>query len=150
MTTTVYYCTGTALVQGNRCTSWVREEFSALIDTIRTIYALMASHQTQLDLHKEVDEGLCLFPLPSLDNTSMLTTNVGGDDSGECPPFVNALLANVVLSPTPSVTGGCPPATPTLAVITSPSPRPDHTTRTQPRGGQQSTRETTSRRSDLQ
>ena len=63
------------------------------------------------------------------------------------PPFVTALLAKAVLSPTPSVTGGCPPATPTPAVTTHPSPRPSHPTPTQPNGGQQ---ETTNRRSDLE
>ena len=30
VTITVYYTTGTVLVQGKRCTNWVREEFSAL------------------------------------------------------------------------------------------------------------------------
>ena len=98
---------------------------------------LMTNHHTQPDLHKEVDEGLNLLPLPSLDNNSMLATNVGDDDSGVRPPFVNALLVNVVLSPTPSVTGGCPPATPTLAVTNS-SSSPGQATKTQPSGGQES------------
>ena len=61
VTITVYYTTRTVLVQGNRCTSWVREEFSALMDTIRAMY-ILANHHTQLDLHKEVDEGLRLLP----------------------------------------------------------------------------------------
>ena len=149
VTITIYYTTATVLVQGKRCTIWVREEFNALIDTIRAICALVASHHTQPNLYKEVDEGVCLLPLLSPDNTSMQTTNVGSDDSGVCPPFVDALLAKVVLSLTPSVTGGCPPATPTLAVTTSQSSRPGHATPTQPNGGQQSTSKTTSRRPDL-
>ena len=144
VTITVYYTTGTVLVQGNKCTSWVREEFSALMDTIRAMY-ILANHHTQPDLHKEVDEGLRLLPLPSPDSTSTQTTSAG--DSGTRPPFVTALLAKAVLSPTPSVTGGCPPATPTSAVTTHPSPRPSHPTPTQPNGGQQ---ETTNRRSDLE
>ena len=143
VTITVYYTTGTVLVQGNRCTSWVREEFSALMDTIRAMY-ILANHHTQPDLHKEVDEGLRLLPLPSPDSTSTQTTSAG--DSGTRPQFVRALLAKAVLSPTPSVTGGCPPATPTSAVTTHPSPRPSHPSSTQPNGGQQ---ETTNRRSDL-
>ena len=40
VTITVYYTTGTFVVQSNRCTSWVREEFNALIDTIRAVYIL--------------------------------------------------------------------------------------------------------------
>ena len=144
VTITVYYTTGTVLVQGNRCTSWVREEFSALMDTIRAMY-ILANHHTQPDLHKEVDEGLRLLPLPSPDSTSTQTTSAG--DSGTRPPFVTALLAKVVLSPTPSVTGGCTPATPTSAVTTHPSPRPSHPSPTQPNGGQQ---ETTNQRSDLE
>ena len=144
VTITVYYTTGTVLVQGNRCTSWVRKEFSALMDTVRAMY-ILANHHTQPDLRKEVDEVLRLLPLPSPDSTSTQTTNVG--DSGMRPPFVTALLAKAVLSPTPSVTGGCPPATPTPAVTTHPSPRPSHPSPTQPNGGQQ---ETTNRRSDLE
>ena len=144
VTITVYYTTGTVLVQGNRCTSWVREEFSALMDTIRAMY-ILANHHTQPDLHKEVDEGLRLLPLPSPDSTSAQTTHAG--DSAMRPPFVTALLAKAVLSPTPSVTGGCPPATPTPVVTTHPSPRPSRPTPTQPNGGQQ---ETTNRRSDLE
>ena len=136
VTITVYYTTGTVLVQGNRCTSWVRKEFSALMDTIRAMY-ILANHHTQPDLHKEVDEGLRLLPLPSPDSTSTQTTNAG--DSGTRPPFVTALLAKAVLSPTPSVTGGCPPATSTPAVTTHPSPRPSHPTPIQPNGGQQET-----------
>ena len=139
-----YYTTGTVLVQGNRCTSWVKEEFSALMDTIRAMY-ILANHHTQPDLHKEVDEGLRLLPLPSPDSTSTQTTSAG--DSGTRPSFVTALLAKAVLSPTPSLTGGCPPATPTSAVTTRPSPRPSHPSPTQPNGGQQ---ETTNRRSDLE
>ena len=144
VTITVYYTTGTVLVQGNKCTSWVREEFSALMDTIRAIY-ILASHHTQPDLHKEVDEGLRLLPLPSPDNTLTQTMNAG--NSGMRPRFVTALLAKAVLSPTPSITDGCPPATPTLAVTTHPSPRPSHPTATQPNGGQQ---ETTNRCLDLE
>ena len=144
VTITVYYTTGTVLVQGNRCTSWVREEFSALMDTVRAMY-IQANHHTQPDLHKEVDEGLHLLPLPSPDSTSTQTTHAG--DSAMRPLFVTALLAKAVLSPTPSVMGGCPPATPTPAVTTRPSPRPSHPTPTQPNGGQQ---ETTNRRSDLE
>ena len=135
VTITVYYTTGTVLVQGNRCSSWVRKEFSALMDTIRAMY-ILANHHTQPDLHKEVDEGLRLL-LPSPDNTSTQTTNAG--DRGTRPPFVTALLAKAVLSPTPSVTGGCPPATPTSAATTHTSPRPSHPTPTQPNGGQQET-----------
>ena len=144
VTITVYYTTGTVLVQGNRCTSWVREEFSALMDTIRAVY-ILANHHTQPDLHKEVDEGLRLLPLPSPDSTSTQTTSAG--DSGTRPPFVTALLAKAVLSPTPSNTGGCLPATPTSAVTTHPSPRPSHPSPTQPNGGQQ---ETTNQCSDLE
>ena len=123
VTITVYYTTGTVLEQGNRCTSWVREEFSALIDTIRAMY-ILANHHTQPDLHKEVDEGLRLLPLPSPDSTSTQTTSAG--DRGTRPPFVTALLTKAVLSPTPSVMCGCPPANPTSAVTTHPSPRPSH------------------------
>ena len=43
---------------------------------------------------------------------------------------MTALLAKVIVSPTPSVTGGCLPATPTLAVTTYPCPTPGHTTPT--------------------
>ena len=114
------------------------------MDTIRAVYILANLH-TQPDLHKEVDEGLRLLLLPSPDSTSTQTTNVG--NGGMRPPFVTALLAKAVLSPTPSVTGGCPPATPTSAVITHPSPRPSHPSPTQPNGGQQ---ETTNRCSDLE
>ena len=102
---TVYYTARTVLVKGNRCTSWVREEFNALIDNIRAIYVLTADHHSQPNLHKELDEGLRLLSLPSLDNATRQTTNVG--DSGLRPTCVTALLAKVVLSPTPSVTGGC-------------------------------------------
>ena len=144
VTITVYYTTRTVLVQGNRCTSWVREEFCAVMDTVRAIY-ILPNHHTQPDLYKEVDEGLRLLPLTSPDNTSMQTTNAG--DSGMRPPFVTALLAKAVLSPTSSVTDGCPPATPTPAVTTHPSPRSSHPTPTQPNGGQQ---ETTNRRLDLE
>ena len=149
VTITVYYTTGTVVVQGNRCTDWEQEEFRALIDTIRAVYTLMASHQTQPELHKEANEGLCLLPLPSPDNTSMLTTHLGGDDSGVRPPFVNVLLEKVVFSPIPFIMGGCPPATPTPAVTTSPSSRPGHATPNHPREGQQLASETTSWRSDL-
>ena len=117
---------------------------SALIDTIRAMY-ILANYHTQPDLHKEVDEGLRLLPLPSPDSTSTQKTNAG--DSGTRPPFETALLAKAVLSPTPSVTGGCPPATPTSAVTPHPSARPSHPSPTQPDGGQQ---ETTNRRSDLE
>ena len=134
VTITVYYTT--VLVQGNRCTSWVREEFNALTDTIRAVY-ILTNHHSQPDLRKELDEGLRLLPLPSSDNASTQTTNVA--DSGRRPPYETALLAKLVLSPTPSATGGCPPATPTLAVTA-------HAT---PSGEQQYTDETTNRRSDL-
>ena len=89
VTITVYYTTGTVPVQGNRCTSWVRGEFSALMDTIRAVY-ILANHHTQPDLHKEVDEGLRLLPLPSPDSTSTQTTSTG--DSGMRPLFVTARL----------------------------------------------------------
>ena len=80
------------------------------IYTIRANY-ILANHHTQPDLHKEVDEGLHLLPLPSPDSTSTQTTKLGG----------------------------CPLATPTPAVIPHPSPRPSHPTPTQPNGGQQET-----------
>ena len=89
VTITVYYTTGTMVVQGNRCTSWVGEESSALMDTIRAVY-ILANHHTQPDLHKEVDEGLRLLPFPSSDNTSTQTTNVG--DSIMRLPFVTAII----------------------------------------------------------
>ena len=126
VTITVYYTTRTVLVKGNRCTSWVREELNALIDNIRAIYVLTVNHHSHPDLHKELDEGRRLLSRPSLDNATRQTANVG--DSGLRPPCVTALLAKVVLSPTPSVTGGCPPATPTPAVTTYLSPRPGHAT----------------------
>ena len=92
-------------------------------------------------------------PSPSFSTFNGQQFNADGecwrDKSGMHQPFVNALLAKVVLSPTPSVTGGCPPAIPTPAVITSSSSRPDHATPTQPSGGQQSTCETTSQHPDL-
>ena len=106
---------------------------------------ILANHHTEPDLHKDVVEGLRLLPLSSPDSTSTQTTSAC--DSGMRLPFVTALLAKAVLSPTPSVTGGCPPATPTLAVTTHPSPRQSHPTPIQPNGGQQ---ETTNRRSDLE
>ena len=95
-----------------------RKELGALIDTIRAICTLIANHYTQPVLHKEVDEGPRLLPLPSTDNKVMLAATVGGDDSDVRPPFVNALLEKVILSPGPFVTGGCPPAPPTPAVTT--------------------------------
>ena len=119
VTITVYYTTGTVLVQGNRCTNWVQEEIRALIDTVRAINALVAIHHTQTDLDAEVDEGLRLLPQPSPDSNSMLTSNVGGDDSGVRPPFVNALLAKVILLPTCHFHKGC-------HVTSSPSSRPGH------------------------
>ena len=73
VTITVYYTTGTVLVQGNGCAGWVREEFSALMDTIRALY-ILANHHTKPDLHKEVDRG----PLPS--SASFTRQHFNADD----------------------------------------------------------------------
>ena len=50
VTITIFYSTGTVLVQGNRCPHWRDEEFSSLIKCIRAIYALVPSqpHLQQL------------------------------------------------------------------------------------------------------
>ena len=41
VTITIFYSTGTVLVQGNRCPRWRDEEFSSLIKCIRAIYAFV-------------------------------------------------------------------------------------------------------------
>ena len=66
VTITAYYTTGTIHIQGTRCVTWVREEFDALIATVRAIYAL-TSTKSSMDL-KEVEDGLHLLPPPSTDS----------------------------------------------------------------------------------
>ena len=53
VTITIFYSTGTVLVQGNRCPRWRDEEFSSLIKCIRVIYAFV-DRVKEPELHETV------------------------------------------------------------------------------------------------
>ena len=105
VTITAYYSTGTILVQGTKCLTWVREEFDALNATARAIYALKTTN-TSVDANKEVEDELRLLRPPSADRD-------GSEEASAavCPPFIGALLRYVrPLSDTPPATDCGSPA----------------------------------------
>ena len=67
MTITIFYSTGTILVQKktkkNRCPRWRDEEFSSLIKCIRAIYAFI-DRVMEPGLHETVTSNLCNLRLP--------------------------------------------------------------------------------------
>ena len=65
MTTTIFYSTGTILVQGNRCLRWRDEEFSSLIKCIRAIYAFV-DRVKEPGFHETVTTNLCNLRLPTV------------------------------------------------------------------------------------
>ena len=67
MTITIFYSTGTVLVQGNRCPRWRDEEFSSLIKCIRAIYAFADRvKELELELHETVTTNLRNLRLPTV------------------------------------------------------------------------------------
>ena len=62
---TIFYSTGTVLVQGNRCPCWRDEEFSSLIKCIRAIYAFV-DRVKEPGLHETVTSNLCNLRLPTV------------------------------------------------------------------------------------
>ena len=65
MTITIFYSTGTVLVQGNRCPRWRDEEFSSLIKCIRAIYAFV-DRVKEPELHETVTTNLRNLRLPTV------------------------------------------------------------------------------------
>ena len=65
VTITIFYSTGTVLVQGNRCPRWRDEAFSSLIKCIRAIYTFV--HRVkEPGLHETVTSNLCNLQLPTV------------------------------------------------------------------------------------
>ena len=65
VTITIFYSTGTVLVQGNRCPRWRDEEFSSLIKCIRAIYAFV-DRVKEPELHETVTTNLRNLRLPTV------------------------------------------------------------------------------------
>ena len=65
VTITIFYSTGTVLVQGNRCPRWRDEEFSSLIKCIRVIYAFV-DRVKEPELHETVTTNLRNLRLPTV------------------------------------------------------------------------------------
>ena len=65
VTITIFYSTGTILVQGNRCLRWRDEEFSSLIKCIRAIYAFV-DRVKEPELHETVTTNLRNLRLPTV------------------------------------------------------------------------------------
>ena len=65
MTITIFYSTGTILVQGNKCPRWRDEEFSSLILCIRAIYTFV-DRVKEPGLHETVTWNLCSLRLPTV------------------------------------------------------------------------------------
>ena len=65
VTITIFYITGTILVQGNRCPRWRDEEFSSLIKCISAIYAFV-DRVKEPGLHEIVTSNLCNLRLPTV------------------------------------------------------------------------------------
>ena len=65
VTITIFYSTGTVLVQGNRCPRWREEEFSSLIKCIRAIYAFV-DRVKEPELHETVTTNLRNLRLPTV------------------------------------------------------------------------------------
>ena len=65
VTITIFYSTGTVLVQGNRCPRWKDEEFSSLIKCIRAIYTFV-DRVKEPGLHGTVTSNLCNLRLPTV------------------------------------------------------------------------------------
>ena len=68
LTLTAYYSTGTILIQGTKCLTWVREEFDTLtlIATVHAIYTIQTTNSS-VDMHKDVEDGLCSLRTPAED-----------------------------------------------------------------------------------
>ena len=67
VTITIFYSTGTVLVQGNRCPRWRDEEFSSLIKYIRAIYAFVDRDRVkEPELHETVTTNLRNLRLPTV------------------------------------------------------------------------------------
>ena len=65
VTITIFYSTGTVLVQGNRCPRWRDEEFSSLIKCIRATYAFV-DRVKEPGLHETVTSNLRNLRLPTV------------------------------------------------------------------------------------
>ena len=65
VTISVYYTTGTVLVQGVKCRRWLREMFDTLIHVIRTIYAFVGS-QRYPGFQDAVRDCLSTHPVPNV------------------------------------------------------------------------------------
>ena len=65
VTITIFYSTGTILVQGNKCPRWRDEEFSSLVKFIRAIYVFV-DRVKEPGLHETVTSNLCNLRLPTV------------------------------------------------------------------------------------
>ena len=70
VTISVYYTTGTVLVQGVKCRRWLREMFDTLIHVIHAIYDFVGSQrypglQVLIDMSISLCSKIRLMPLPS-------------------------------------------------------------------------------------
>ena len=65
VTITIFYSTGTILVQGNKCPRWRDEEFNSLILCIRAIYTFV-DRVKEPGLHETVTWNLCSLRLPTV------------------------------------------------------------------------------------
>ena len=65
VTITIFYSTGTVLVQGNGCPRWRDEEFSSHIKCTRAIYAFV-DRVKEPGLHGTVTTNLCNLRLPTV------------------------------------------------------------------------------------
>ena len=89
VTISVYYTTGTVLVQGVKCRTWLKDEFDALIQVIRAVYAFVGGKKYP-GLEYAVRECLSTLPIPSA--TELPSWKGGGisDCSPKTPRFVHS------------------------------------------------------------
>ena len=83
VTISVYYTTGTVLVQGVKCRTWLKDEFDVLIQVISAVYAFVGGKKYP-GLENAVRECLSTLPIPSA--TELPSWKGGISDCSPPPP----------------------------------------------------------------
>ena len=94
VTISVYYTTGTVLVQGVECRTWLKDEFDALIQVIRAVYAFVGSKKYP-GLENAVRE--CLSTLPILSATELPSWKGGISDCSPQNTPLRPLMSKLTL-----------------------------------------------------
>ena len=94
VTISVYYTTGTVLVQGVKCRTWLKDEFDVLIQVIRAVYAFVGCKKYP-GLENAVRECLSTLPIPSA--TELLSWKGGISDCSPQNTPLRPLMSKLTL-----------------------------------------------------